>query len=59
MNPVHPYAWEPHLAAWAVLWLAALAIVVGHRHVRRRNEEATRWTPRQMPAFTGAEWMRR
>jgi hypothetical protein len=59
MNPVHPYAWEPHLAGWAVLWLAALTIVGGHRHVRRRNEEATPWTPRQMPAFTGAEWMRR
>src|SRR5674476_1310122 len=54
MNPGHPYACEPHLAAWAVLWLAALAIVGGHRHVRRRNVEATRWTPRQMPAFTGA-----
>jgi hypothetical protein len=54
MNPVHPYAWEPHLAAWAVLWLAALAIVVGHRHVRRRNEEATPWTPRQMLALAGA-----
>ena len=54
MDPGHPYAWEPLLAAWAVLWLAALAIVGGHRHVRRRNEEATPWTPRQMPAFTGA-----
>ena len=54
MDPGHPYAWEPLLAAWAVLWLAALAIVGGHRHVRRRNEEVTPWTPRQMPAFTGA-----
>ena len=54
MDPGHPYAWEPHLAAWAVLRLAALAIVVGHRHVRRRNEEATPWTPRQMLALAGA-----
>jgi hypothetical protein len=49
-----PCAWEPHLASWAVLWLAALAIVVGHRLVWHSNKWATPWTPEQMPALAGA-----
>ena len=54
-----PCAREPHLTSWAVLWLAALAIVVGHRLVWHSNKWATPWTPEQMPALAGAEWMRR
>ena len=50
----YPCAREPHLASWAVLWLAALAIVVGHRLVWPSNKWATPWTPEQMPALAGA-----
>jgi hypothetical protein len=49
-----PCAREPHLTSWAVLWLAALAIVVGHRVVWHSNKWATPWTPEQMPALAGA-----
>src|ERR1035441_2333240 len=49
-----PCAREPHLTSWAVLWLGAFGIVVGHRLVWHSNKWATPWTPEQMPALAGA-----
>src|ERR1035437_5973185 len=48
-----PCAREPHLTSWSVLWLDALAIVVGHRLVWHSNKWATPWKPEKMPASAG------
>jgi cytochrome c oxidase assembly factor CtaG len=53
MTPGHPYAWDPHVAAWSVLVLAGLAIAVGHRRLSRRDSEQTPWPPRQKAALAG------
>jgi putative membrane protein len=49
-----PYAWDPHLIAWAVLAVAGAAVIVGHRHLERSSEHPIPWTRRQMMAFGGA-----
>jgi putative membrane protein len=51
-----PYAWDPHLAAWAVLVVAGGAVILGHRRLERSAEHPIPWTRRQMAAFGGA-WL--
>jgi putative membrane protein len=51
-----PYAWSPHLAAWAVLVVAGGAVILGHRRLERSAEHPIPWTRRQMTAFGGA-WL--
>jgi cytochrome c oxidase assembly factor CtaG len=51
MTPGHPYAWDPHIAAWSVLVVVGLAIPVGHRRLSRRDGEETPWPPRQKAAL--------
>jgi cytochrome c oxidase assembly factor CtaG len=53
VTPGHPYAWDPHIAAWCILVLAGLAVVVGHRRLSRRDGEETPWSPRQRAALAG------
>ncbi len=54
MTPGHPYAWDPHIAAWSVLVVAGSAIVIGHRRLSRRDGEETPWPPSQQVALAGA-----
>ena len=49
-----PYAWDPHLIAWAVVVVAGAAVVVGHRRIERSSEHPIPWTRRQMWSFGGA-----
>jgi putative membrane protein len=51
-----PYAWDPHLLAWAVVLVAGGAVIVGHRRLERSSEHPIPWTRRQMAAFGGA-WL--
>jgi cytochrome c oxidase assembly factor CtaG len=53
MTPGHPYAWDPHIAAWCILLLAGLGVIGGHRRLGRREGEATPWPPVQRAAFAG------
>jgi putative membrane protein len=49
-----PYAWDPHLIAWAVVVVGGAAVVVGHRRIERSSEHPIPWTRRQMWSFGGA-----
>lgn len=49
-----PYAWNPHLAAWAVLVASGAAVVVGHHRLERSNAHPIPWTRRQMAMCAGA-----
>ena len=49
-----PYAWDPHLIAWAVLVVAGVAVIVGHRRLERSSQHPIAWPRRQMTAFGGA-----
>lgn len=49
-----PYAWDPHLASWAILALVAVLVVTGHRRLARSAPLHIRWTPRQIRQFGGA-----
>jgi putative membrane protein len=51
-----PYAWDPHLVAWAVVVVAGAAVIVGHRRLERASEHPITWTRRQMTWF-GASWI--
>ncbi len=51
-----PYAWDPHLVAWAVLVVAGGSVVLGHRRLERSSAHPIPWTRRQMTAFSGA-WL--
>ena len=53
MTPGHPYAWDPHIAAWSILVLAGLAVVVARRRLSRRDGEETPWPPVQKAALAG------
>jgi cytochrome c oxidase assembly factor CtaG len=53
MTPGRPYAWDPHVAAWCVLALVGLAIVVGHCRLSRREGKGTTWPAAQKAAFAG------
>jgi putative membrane protein len=53
MTPGHPYAWDPHIAAWSLLVLAGLAVVGGHRTLSRGEGEPTPWPPAQKAALAG------
>jgi cytochrome c oxidase assembly factor CtaG len=56
MTSGHPYAWDPHIAAWSVLVVVGLTIVVGHRRLSRREVEETAWPAAQKAAFAGG-WL--
>jgi putative membrane protein len=49
-----PYAWDPHLIAWAVVVVAGVAVIVGHRRLERSSQHPIAWPRRQMTAFGGA-----
>ena len=49
-----PYAWDPHLMAWAVLVVSGAAVVVGHRRLERSSAHPIPWTRRQMTMCAGA-----
>jgi putative membrane protein len=49
-----PYAWDPHLIAWAVVVVGGVAVIVGHRRLERSSEHPIAWPRRQMTAFGGA-----
>ena len=51
-----PYAWDPHLVAWAVLVVSGAAVIVGHRRLERSSAHPMAWTRRQMTAF-GGSWV--
>jgi putative membrane protein len=51
-----PYAWDPHLIAWAVVAAAGVSVILGHRRLERSSEHPVPWTRRQMTAFGGA-WL--
>ncbi|HEY4947870.1 MAG TPA: cytochrome c oxidase assembly protein [Acidimicrobiales bacterium] len=55
MHPAAPpYAWDPHLATWAILTSLTVLVVVGHRRLLVRSGRPIRWTRRQIGAFAGA-----
>ena len=56
VGTARPYAWDPHLAAWAVLLVAAAAVILGHRRLERSSPQPIPWTGRQITAFSGA-WL--
>ena len=49
-----PYAWDPHLMAWAVLVVSGAAVIVGHRRLERSSAHPIPWTRRQMTLCAGA-----
>jgi cytochrome c oxidase assembly factor CtaG len=49
-----PYAWDPHLVAWAVLVASGAAVIVGHRRLERSSAHPIPWTRRQMALCAGA-----
>jgi cytochrome c oxidase assembly factor CtaG len=49
-----PYAWDPHLVAWAVLVVSGAAVIVGHRRLERSSAHPIPWTRRQMTQCAGA-----
>lgn len=49
-----PYAWDPHLVAWAVLVVSGAAVIVGHRRLERTSAQPIPWTRRQMTLCAGA-----
>jgi cytochrome c oxidase assembly factor CtaG len=49
-----PYAWDPHLVTWALLALAAVLVVVGHRRLARSAPLPIPWSPRQVRQLAGA-----
>jgi len=51
-----PYAFSPHLTAWAVLVVAGGSVVLGHRRLERSSHHPIPWGRRQMAAFGGA-WL--
>ncbi len=55
MHPATPpYAWDPHLATWAILTTLAVLVVVGHRQLLARSARPIPWARRQIGAFAGA-----
>jgi cytochrome c oxidase assembly factor CtaG len=49
-----PYAWEPHLATWAVLVVAVAAVILGHRRLRTGSDRPIPWTRTQKVQFAGS-----
>ncbi len=49
-----PFAWEPHLVAWAALVVLAAAVVGGHRRLAVSAARPIPWTRRQRIQFAGA-----
>lgn len=49
-----PYAWDPHLLAWAVLVVGVGSVVLGHRRLVRHSRQPIPWTRRQIGLFGGA-----
>lgn len=46
-----PYAWQPHVVAWAVIVVAVAGTVAGHRRLSRSVPHPIPWTRRQATAF--------
>jgi cytochrome c oxidase assembly factor CtaG len=49
-----PYAWQPHLASWAVLAVLVAAVVLGHRHLHAISQHPITWIRGQIVQFAGA-----
>ncbi len=49
-----PYAWRPHVVAWAVLAGVTALVIIGHRRLSRSGDQPIPWTRRQIATFTGA-----
>ncbi len=54
MGTVGPYAWDPHLAAWATIVVGIGLVVGGHRRLVRSGRPPIPWTRRQIMLFAGA-----
>ena len=49
-----PYEWDFHLAAWLVVAVAVIFVVLGHRRLQRESDHPIRWTRHDIAIFTGA-----
>jgi putative membrane protein len=53
-QPVTPFGWDFHATTWAILLVAVLLTVIGHRRLVRSAEHPILWSRHQRSLFAGA-----